>query len=142
MTYHFELPIIPRAQKRDRIAAIGGHARSYKDSEQAQYEGKIRALLAQNAPEKPLEGAVNITIVCYLPIPASWSKKKRAAALQPIPRASIRPTTKPDCSNLVKNVEDVMNGIVYQDDRQIVGLFVTKWYSDAPRWEIEVSTID
>jgi len=131
------IPIEPKGQKRFRAAAHGGHARTYKDSEQARYEGKIAALLAQHRPEFPLEGPLSVTVRCYLPIPQSKPKGwKHDAKLH-----LIRPTGKPDVSNLLKNIEDVMNGVFWRDDAQIIRAAVTKWYGDNPRWEIEIEEV-
>ncbi len=137
MTYHFVLPIVPRAQKRDRIASIGGHARSYKCAEQSHYEAKIRALLAGDAPDKPIEGAVKVKMWCLLPIPASWSKKKRVEAIID----NIQAISKPDIDNAVKNIFDCMNGLIWKDDKQVVELWVKKTYSIDPRWDITVEEV-
>ena len=130
----FEIPIEPRAQKRDRIGTFGGHGRSYKSKEQSQYEGKVAALIAQHRPERPLEGALELQVICYLPIPVSKSKKWKAQAID----YTIRPTTKPDWDNIGKNITDVMTGVFFKDDKQIVYARVEKGYSDLPRWEISI----
>jgi Holliday junction resolvase RusA-like endonuclease len=140
MKIHFTIPIVPKAQKRDRIGSFGGHGRSYKDKTQSQYEGKVAALIAQYRPEKPLEGMIELSVVAYLPIPKSKSKKWKQDAL----KGWIRPITKPDCTNITKNIEDIMNGVFYRDDSQIIESHTSKWYSDTPRWDIiidEVGTV-
>jgi Holliday junction resolvase RusA-like endonuclease len=53
--------------------------------------------------------------VAVFPVPDSWSAKKRAAALA----GDIRPTKKPDLSNIQKALEDGMNAVVFKDDSQI-----------------------
>ena len=50
----------------------------------------------------------------------------------------VYPTTKPDIDNVAKAVFDAMNGIVFQDDKQIVNQMVTKRYSDNPRVEARI----
>jgi Holliday junction resolvase RusA-like endonuclease len=137
MRIQFTIPIEPRAQKRDRIGSFGGHGRSYKDKAQSQYETKIAALIAQHRPERPLEGALKLQIVCYLPIPVSKSRKWKLQAIT----GEIKPIGKPDCTNLAKNIEDIMNGVFYRDDSQIVELSVDKRYSDNPRWNIMLEDI-
>lgn len=137
MTYRFTLNIEPRGQKRDRIGVIGGHARSYKDGEQARYEAKIRALLAQDAPPVPIEGPVELSIICYLPVPVSWSKKKRNLASFGL----VRPLSKPDVDNAAKGIMDCMNGLIWRDDKQVVTLTAAKHYNDNPHWEITVKEI-
>lgn len=40
-----------------------------------------------------------------------------------------RPITKPDCTKLVRGVEDAMTGVVWTDDAQVVEQFVSKRYA-------------
>jgi len=95
-------------------------------------------MLEQHRPEKPLEGALELRVICYLPIPKSKTKKFKAAAIA----GEERPTGKPDCDNMLKNIEDIMEGIFYRNDSQIVTETVHKFYSGNPRWEITLNTAD
>jgi Holliday junction resolvase RusA-like endonuclease len=133
----FTIPITPKAQKRDRIGSRGGHGFSYKDKGQKLEEDKILTLMYEHRPPEPLQGPLSLEVKAYLPIPKSKPKKWQAAALS----GEIRPTTKPDCSNLIKNLEDIMNGVFIGDDRQVVSLSVEKWYGDPARWEINLDCI-
>lgn len=133
----FTIPISPKAQKRDRIATRGGHAISYKDSGQKREEDKILALIYQFKPPVPFTGPLSLRIEAYLPIPASKPKRWRQEAEHGI----IRPTTKPDSTNLAKQIEDVMNRVFYADDKQIVDLTVRKWYGLNPQWVITLEEI-
>jgi Holliday junction resolvase RusA-like endonuclease len=72
-----------------------------------------------------------------MPIPKSLSKRKHAQALI----GGLRPITRPDCSNLLKNAEDGLNGIVYRDDNQIVELQVSKVYGDKPQMRLIVTPL-
>ena len=85
----------------------------------------------------PLSGAVALNLEIYLPLLASMSAKQRAAAIQGL----LLPIKRPDCSNLLKAVEDSMKGIVFHDDSQVQRLTVAKWYGEKPRVEITVSQI-
>jgi len=129
------LPIEPTGQQRPRFTRIGRFHKAYKSSKQKQEESKILYFLYQHRPEKPFTQALNVKIDAYLPIPSSWPKWKKAAAQN----NEIRPAKKPDIDNLAKQVLDSMNKIFWQDDKQIVGLIVRKFYDLNPRWEIEVS---
>ena len=55
-------------------------------------------------------------------------KKKHEAAYAGL----IWPTTKPDVSNIVKGIEDALNGIWYKDDSQIVHEYSMKQYAREP----------
>jgi Holliday junction resolvase RusA-like endonuclease len=133
-TIVFILPIEPKGQKRDRIATIAGHARSYKDPAQKKYESKLGALLKQYQPSEPHLGALELEIRAFLPIPVSKPKKWKTLALQ----GFIRPTTKPDFDNIIKGLSDVMNGVFFRDDAQIIRGVIEKWYGENPRWEIRL----
>ena len=82
----------------------------------------------------PLEGPLSASMVVQLPVPASWSRKKRADALAGI----IRPTSKPDADNYAKAALDAFNQIVFVDDSQVVDLSVRKIYAETPRLVVTV----
>jgi Holliday junction resolvase RusA-like endonuclease len=48
---------------------------------------------------------------------------------------------KPDLDNLAKIILDSLNGIAFDDDRQVVRLEVSKFYSDRPRAEVWLTEI-
>lgn len=102
------------------------------------YKAKVKAKARLNAPSAPLERAVELSLMIYRVPPKSASKRRRAAMLA----GEIRPTTKPDVSNVLKGIEDALNGIVYKDDSQIVQYgTVGKWYADRDYIVIEVREI-
>ena len=86
----------------------------------------------------PMDGPVMLCVQEFRAIPQSWSRKKREAALE----GSIFPTTKPDMSNIVKGIEDAMNGIVWHDDSQVVITRTMKIYDETPRVEVEVKEVE
>lgn len=90
-------------------------------------------LIAQRP--KQTDTAVAVRAKFYMQIPASWSKKQRAAAEgKPVP-------VKPDIDNLVKGLFDAANGIVWKDDNQVVRCEAEKLYSIHPRIEFEVEEV-
>ena len=56
-------------------------------------------------------------------------------------RGLIRPTVRPDIDNLVKIILDGLNGVAFMDDKQVIELYATKWYSAEPRTEIMVEEL-
>ena len=135
MMINLTIPMAPKAQKRDRITARGGFARSYKDKGQRLEEDKLLTMIMALAPPKPLEGPVSLEVKAYLPIPKSKPRIWQAKAAS----GELRPITKPDCDNLAKQICDVMQGVYYQDDKQVVGLWVGKYYTTIePRWVIRM----
>lgn len=123
-------------QGRPRFVRATG--RSFDPPKSRAYKAKVKAKARLNAPSAPLERAVELSLMIYRVPPKSASKRRREAMLA----GEIRPTTKPDVSNILKGVEDALNGIVYKDDSQIVQYgTVGKWYAEEPRVEITVKEI-
>lgn len=56
--------------------------------------------------------------------PRSWSKKKREVAMM---RGDFV-LTKPDIDNALKTVLDALNGVVYEDDKQVADVQMQKHY--------------
>lgn len=95
--------------------------RRYTPSKQLAYMGVIK-LFAQQAMagEPPMEGPVGLSIRAVYLIPASWTKKEKAAA--------VWKSSKPDADNLAKIFKDAMSKIVFADDAQVADLQVQKVY--------------
>lgn len=136
----FVVPGTPVGKGRPKVSTRGGRfARMYTPEKTASYEGLI-ALAAQQAMagRPPITGPADVTIKMVLPIPASWSKKKQAAALA----GQVFPTKKPDADNVVKALFDGMNGVVWQDDVQACDLRVVKRYGETPGVAVTVAEIE
>ena len=80
------------------------------------------------------EAPKSVRVMAFFEIPKSWSKKKRLQAIS----GELQHMSTPDCDNLFKIVADALNGIFYDDDKQIVAASVSKHYSETPRVEIVV----
>jgi Holliday junction resolvase RusA-like endonuclease len=132
----FEVAGKPRGKGRPRFARRTGIA--YTPAETRSYENLLRAA-AQDAMNgsPPLDCPVILHMTATVPVPQSWSRKKQAQALS----GAIRPTTKPDCDNILK-MTDALNQIVFRDDAQIVEARVTKRYGERPSLTVEVTTCD
>ena len=97
------------------------------------------AVLAQQEMlgRAPFDGPIELNMLAAFPVPASWSGKKRAAAL----RQEIFPAKRPDLSNLLKQVEDSLNGVVFRDDALIVQAQIAKIYGEEPQIVVTISTL-
>ena len=89
------------------------------------YEELIRWSYAEAGGEYMGEKLMQVDIRAFYPIPKTWSKKKKQAAAS----GELRPTTKPDCDNVIKVVLDALNGVAYYDDKQVVCVSCSKYYS-------------
>lgn len=93
------------------------------------------AMLAKSAMRRNcvIDQAVAIRVTATMPIPKSWSNKKRDAALA----GTIHPTVKPDWDNIGK-LTDAFKGIVWTDDTRVVRALVIKQYGENPSLVVEV----
>ena len=86
------------------------------------------------AGQPVLDGPLTVNVEARFPVPASWSRRKRAAALA----GEVFPTGRPDMDNVVKTL-DALNWVVWKDDAQIVTMCVSKRYSESPELRITVA---
>ncbi|MTH95409.1 RusA family crossover junction endodeoxyribonuclease [Roseibium sp. RKSG952] len=103
--------------------------RAVTPSDTRAYEQLIRscAKFAMNG-RTPLDGPLNAIIEVFLPVPVSWSARQKREALD----GRTLPVSRPDLDNYVKAVLDGLNGIVFEDDAQVVRIVARKSYSDRP----------
>lgn len=129
----FKVDGVPVPKGRARYVRRGNHISTYTPEKTRTYETLIKDAARQAmGVSEPLETPVSLYLYIRVPIPASATKKR----LQAIADGSEKPTKKPDASNVLKSVEDGMNGVVYKDDSQIVNIHVTKVYSSEPGVDI------
>lgn len=122
----------PKGKGRPRFSRASGHA--FTPAATRSYEGALRFAAQQAmAGRPPVDGPLRTTMIATFPIPASWSKKKTAAALA----QQVYPTKKPDADNLLKCL-DALNEVVFRDDAQIIDARIFKEYGERPCLRIEV----
>lgn len=137
----------PRGKGRPRFSNAGQFVRVYTDAATRLYESRLKSAgIEAMAGKEPLDEAVSVSIHAFMEVPASWSKKKRAMALE----GDIPHTSKPDFDNVTKMLDGlnyhpprfkgdrVKQPIIWRDDAQIVAAQFFKCYSDRPRLEISV----
>lgn len=131
------IPGPPVPKGRPRFYNQGGFTRTYTPAKTVEYERRVKAEFMRAMDGAPITGPVSCRLKFSMPIPKSWTKRKRAKAAMGL----IRPTSRPDIDNLQKSVIDAMNNVVLVDDSQITDLIVTKRFSDEPCVEVTVSEI-
>ena len=121
----------PRGKGRPRFTRQG-HA--FTPTRTRSYKSAIRyAAQEEMNGAAPLEGALAVIVTATFPVPLSWSKRNRAAALA----GSLAHTKTPDCDNLLKTI-DALNQICWLDDKQITHATVVKQYGERPSLRIEI----
>lgn len=116
----FTIPCKPVAKARPRM----GRSRVYTPAKTADFERAV-ALIGKPYFSQPLEGPIKLSIAFNFAPPKSLSKVKQRL------RLGHYHVQKPDLSNLVKGIEDGLNGIAWIDDCQIAVLETKKIWSGA-----------
>lgn len=107
----------PKGKGRPRFS----RGRAYTPKDTVEYEKRI----AQSYDGDMHTSPIFVDIRAFFSIPKSYTKKQKKA----IKNGDLTPTKKPDCDNIGKVVLDALNGIAYEDDKQVIDLRVTKKYS-------------
>lgn len=97
---------------------------------------KIKAIIKGQFNLDPIKGPVHLSLIFEMPIPKSASKKKKLDMLE----NKIKPTTRPDLTNLQKLIEDCLIGSVIVDDNQVISVNSKKLYSSHPQTKVFVKT--
>jgi Holliday junction resolvase RusA-like endonuclease len=135
-TYFFEVPGEPVGKGRPRFTRTG---HTYTPKKTTDYEKAVREAFRDAHPgHEPLEGPLSMEVYAFFSVPKSWPAKKREDALC----GKLLPTGKPDASNVLKAVEDALNGYAYKDDSLITDPSVQKRYSSRPRVEVSITTME
>lgn len=120
---------VPKARPR---LTRSGYA--YTPKTTREYEEKVKKAFLRQCGSGMFPESAPLAIFVefgYVP-PKSWSDRKKKKAKDKL----IYPTTRPDVDNLIKSIEDALNGVAYKDDSQIIALTARKVY--APKNETKV----
>ncbi len=129
------VPGQPVAKGRPRFTKAGHCFTPKKTSD---YEGKMALFGSQAMTGKPpLESPLHVDLLIILPIPSSWSRRKKSEALG----CRLLPAGRKDLDNFVKTL-DGLNGIVWKDDGQICSLNARKVYGEIPGLHIVIQEMD
>lgn len=132
MQREFTIDLCPTVKGRPRFSRKTGRAFTPEKTRSAERETAdlLEKVYQYDIIEKGTPIAICLTF--YLPRPKSASKEKRPW-----------PDVRPDVDNFVKLALDAMQGIVFEDDSQIIECNCRKLYADAgePRTEVVIGLI-
>lgn len=114
-----------------------GRMQSVTPEQTKSYEDLIRWSYKDAGGEYLGEKTLKVNIRAFYEIPKSFSKKKKELAFA----YKLRPTTKPDCDNIIKVVLDALNGVAYYDDKQVLEVSCEKYYNDIGCLVVEIEEI-
>ena len=133
MTQSMTVPGVPVPKGRPRLCRSG---RAFTPQKTRDAEARVAAVARRHIKHKYEKGApLYMWVTFYMPIPASWSEKKREAH-----RGKYH-TSRADLDNILKLIMDGMKDC-WHDDSQVVEIHAIKIYSSNPRTEVIVQELD
>lgn len=149
----FQINGIPIAKGRPRASVRGGIARIYTPAETRKFEALVTAVGRKvMAGRPPISGPLSVSLHFRLPIPKSATKRAKAA----MAAGEIAPVSRPDLDNLAKALLDGLGEdaaakrkgpkgvdarVMFENDSQIVRLFLTKVYSETPGIAVRIEAL-
>jgi Holliday junction resolvase RusA-like endonuclease len=118
---------IPKASQTGSVVRLPG-GRAFPTRRNTAWGDLVGLAAREFAPPRPLAGPLELELVYTFPRPKGVSPRKRAM-----------PDVRPDAENLLKHQLDALNGVLWEDDAQIVDLRVRKIYGPLPGLTLSLS---
>ena len=138
-TISFTVAGSPVPKGRPRTVKRGNKTITYTPNKTRDYEDYVRSVASQYAPKELLKGALEVELHFFLQRPKT------------LPKRVVHHIKRPDVDNFCKLILDSLEprkkckkaqnpleGAMYENDAQIVSLWVTKQYGE-PRVEVRIS---
>ena len=105
------IPITVHPKQSARFRMAGRHIISFQAPEVVANAREIGRLLSPYRPPEPWSGAVGLSVTFCYPWPKSWPAKRKVVGYR---------IMRPDCENLVKQLNDVFQAEgFFKDDAQV-----------------------
>ena len=112
-----------KTKQRPRATIIGGHARVYSSKDTIMYENYVKSEFQRQCPYYLGTSPIKATIIAYF-LPSAEMIKYAGGDVN-----RIACTKNKDLDNIAKTILDALNGLAYEDDKQIVELHTEKYYT-------------
>lgn len=110
---------------------VNGNGFRFTPKATMEYESLVGWTYLANKGKKHT-GALRLTVLAYFKIPKSRTDLKRGDwHLNNV-----------DIDNIVKCISDGLNGLAFEDDKQIAQIFASKYWDDNERVEVEIEEIE
>lgn len=118
-----------------KIIRLGGFSRLADKPELVATKEALDALLAPHRPKTPLDGPLSLSLVYVYPWRKSEPQKNKTTGRKWM-------TSKPDCTNISKTLEDRLVRLGFMlDDAQVCSLHVSKLWGDEPGIKVEIRKV-
>lgn len=142
LTYRGKVQAQQRPRGRARVGRNGKtFVQVYDPQQSTDFKSALKYIALMELDKRggePISTACRVNLTVIMPIPASFSKKKR----EQIFLGQLFPTRKPDVDNLMKSVLDGVNGAFLMDDRYVVEATVSKRYGEYEGLHLTIETMD
>lgn len=128
----FTVPGPPVGKARARVVLRHGKARAFTPDKTVRFENLVRMAFTESFRDHvPVVGPVRFGFAAYFE-PPQYLRQKHPGGFDVF--ETIPHTKKPDLGNILKSLEDGLNGVAFVDDSQIAEYLPTKKrYSMRPR---------
>ena len=110
----------------------------FSDAKAKAFKGAVAALCAPHRPASPMEGPLCLRATFVMPRPARLCRRAD-------PAGRVWCDTRPDSTNLVKGLEDLLtDGRFWHDDNQVALQRIARQYAakgESPCIEVEIETL-
>lgn len=130
----------PTAKGRPRFAKRGNFVITYTDDKTVNYENLVKLEYKNQCGDKyfDADAPLMVQIICFFSRPKNIAKKN----LPLYDNNTIRPLKKPDTDNIAKIILDSLNKVAFDDDKQVVRLYVSKLFAKGkPYVEVNITKI-
>lgn len=124
----------PVPKQRPRVTRSG----AYTPKRTRDYEKLIRAAWIDKQLKRWVkDGVYRLRVFAMYEAPRSWPKRKQEMAIGGrLPMVNV-----PDWDNVGKIVSDALNGLAWEDDKQVVDARVLKEYGLRPALVVEIENV-
>lgn len=136
--FQFDLDFKILGKGRPRASLVNGRMMIYTPKASRECEKAIAGAYKAQGGQYFGSEAVRVCITIYSKIPKSISVKTKNAMLL----GKVYPKTKPDIDNVAKTVLDALNGIAYEDDKQVASLYLRREYAKEDGARIWIMKLD
>ena len=133
----------PVAKGRPKFARRGNFVATYTPTKTVNFESIVKLSFMQSVGTDftPYDEALCIRVNAFFTRPKGhFGSGKNAGELKK--SAPKHMLTKPDADNVLKACIDALNGVAFTDDKLIVHVHASKAYSERPRCDVEICTVD
>lgn len=123
----------PVPKGRPRLSA---HGHMHTPPSTAKFERQVRKAVQRKWGKRvaPVGASIEVFIKVDRAVPLSWSKKRIIEAL-----SSGEPPQGPgDLDNIAKSILDAINGVIFEDDKQVSRLVVRREYAELDAFHLLV----